>query len=177
MVEVKKFMTRKRLPAFFAGLSILFLMLLLSACGYNGTTTGSQPSTPSPSPSTPTPTPPLQVKNCGSLHTIRLLLVPTDQEIAKQDETCFAQAYAACHPATLVYSQSSLDTGTIHNFSIKNENGKCTITDMVQTFVAPRPPHTTATYTCGSLALKADGLHVYSCGTIGDVFISGSNVQ
>ena len=60
MVEVKKFMTRKRLPAFFAGLSILFLMLLLSACGYNGTTTGSQPSTPSPSPSTPTPTPPLR---------------------------------------------------------------------------------------------------------------------
>ncbi len=118
MVEVKKIMTRKRLPAFFAGLSISLLMLLLSACGYNGTTVGSQPSTPS----TPTPTHPLQVKNCGSLHTIRLLLVPTDQDLAKQDETCFAQAYAACHPATLVYSQSSLDTGTIHNFSIKNQN-------------------------------------------------------
>ena len=173
MVEVKKIMTRKRLPAFFAGLSILLLMLLLSACGYNGTTVGSQPSTPS----TPTPTPPLQVKNCGSLHTIRLLLVPTDQDLAKQDETCFAQAYAACHPATLVYSQSSLDTGTIHNFSIKNQNGKCTITDMVQTYVAPRSPHTTGIYTCGSLALKADGLYVYSCGTVGDVFVSGSNVQ
>lgn len=171
MVEVKKIMTRKRLPAFFAGLSILLLILLLSACGYKGTTVGSQPSTPS------TPTHPLQVKNCGSLHTIRLLLVPTDQEIAKQDETCFAQAYAACHPATLVYSQSSLDTGTIHNFSIKNQNGKCTITDMVQTYVAPRSPHTTGIYTCGSLALKADGLHVYSCGTVGDVFVPGSNVQ
>ncbi len=173
MVEVKKIMTRKRLPAFFAGLSISLLMLLLSACGYNGTTVGSQPSTPS----TPTPTHPLQVKNCGSLHTIRLLLVPTDQDLAKQDETCFAQAYAACHPATLVYSQSSLDTGTIHNFSIKNQNGKCTITDMVQTYVAPRSPHTTGIYTCGSLALKADGLYVYSCGTVGDVFVSGSNVQ
>ena len=175
MVEVKKFMTRKRLPAFFAGLSILLLILLFSACGYNGTITGSQPSTPSTP--TPTPTHALQVKNCGSLHTIRLLLVPTDQEIAKQDETCFAQAYAACHPATLVYSQSSLDTGTIHNFSVKNQNGKCTITDMVQTFIAPRPPHTTATYTGGSLALKADGLHVYSCGNVGDIFIPSSNIQ
>src|SRR5258706_5536031 len=171
MLEVRNFVAKKRLPAFFAGMGILLFILLLSACGYNGTVVGS------PAPTPPTATPPVQVKNCGSLHTIRLLLVPTDQQIAKQDETCFAQAYAACHPATLSYSQNSLDTGTIHNFSIKNQNGKCAITDVVQTFVAPRPPHTTATYTCGSAALKADGLHIYSCGSVGDIFIPAANTQ
>jgi hypothetical protein len=169
VLKGKKLVARKRLAAFLAGVGMLLLMLLLSACGYNGAIVGSAPP--------PTPTPPLQVKNCGSLHTMRLLLVPTDQQIAKQDETCFADAYAACHPATLSYSQNSLDTGTIHNFTIKNQNGKCTITDVVQTFVAPKPPHTTATYTCGSTALKADGLHIYSCGSVGDIIIPAANTQ
>ncbi|HEX6483026.1 MAG TPA: hypothetical protein VF043_29635 [Ktedonobacteraceae bacterium] len=171
MLEVRNFVVKKRLAAFFAGVGILLLILLLSACGYNGSAVGS------PAPTSPTPTPPLQVKNCGSLHTMRLLLVPTDQQIAKQDETCFAQAYAACHPATLSYSQNSLDTGTIHNFSIKNQNGKCTITDVVQTFVAPRAPKTSGTYTCGSAAFKADGLHIYSCGPVGDIFMPATNTQ
>ena len=172
MLEVRNLVAKKRLLAFFAGASILLLMLLLSACGYNGTVGGS-PSTPA----TPTPTPPLQVKNCGSLHTIRSLVVPTDQQIAKQDETCFAQAYVACRPATLSYSQSSLDTGTIHNFSIKNQNGKCTIIDVVQTYVAPKSPKTTGTYTCGSAALKAGGLYIYSCGPVGDIFIPAAITQ
>ena len=175
MSEVRNFVAKKRLPAFFAGMGILLFILLLSACGYNGTVVGSPASTPPTT--TATATPPLQVKNCGSLHSMRLLVVPTDQQFAKQDETCFAQAYAACHPATLNYSQSSLDTGTIHNFSIRNQNGKCTITDVVQTFIAPKPPHTTATYTCGSAALKADGLHIYSCGSVGDIFIPATNTQ
>ena len=173
MLKEKKLLARKRLAAFFAGVGVLVLILLLSACGYNGTIVGS----PAPIPPTPTPTPPLQVKNCGSVHTMRLLVVPTDQQFAKQNETCFADAYAACHPATLSYSANSLDTGTIHNFTIKNQNGKCTITDVVQTFVAPRPPKTTATYTCGSAALKSDGLHIYSCGSVGDVFIPAANTQ
>ena len=170
MSEVRNFVAKKRIPAFFAGMGILLFILLLSACGYNGTVVGS----PAP---TPTPTPPLQVKNCGSLHSMRLLVVPTDQQFAKPDETCFAQAYTACHPAKLSYSQNSLDTGTIHNFSIKNQNGKCTITDVVQTFIAPRPPQTKATYTCGSAALKADGLYIYSCGSVGDIFIPATNTQ
>ncbi len=173
MLKGKKLLIGKKLPAFLVGGGILLLMVLLSACGYNGTTVGSQP----PTPPTPTPTQQLTVKNCGTVHTIRNLVVPTEQQIAKDDETCFAQAYAACHPATLSYSQSSLDTGTIHNFTIKNQNGQCTITDTVQTYVAPKAPHTTGTYTCGSAVLKADGLHVNSCGSIGDVFVPLANTQ
>ena len=171
-MKKKKLLKGHGLPALLVGAGILLLMVLLSGCGYNGTAVGSQPPPP-----TPTPTQPLQVKNCGAVHTIRNLVVPTEQQIAKDDETCFAQAYAACHPATFAYSQASLDTGTIHNFRILNQNGKCTITDMVQTYIAPKSPHTTGTYTCGSPELKTDGLHVYSCGAVGDVFVPLANTQ
>ncbi|HZU67781.1 MAG TPA: hypothetical protein VFA09_10940 [Ktedonobacteraceae bacterium] len=164
----------EKIRAFLVGGGILLLMVLLSACGYNGTTVGSQPSTP-PTP-TPTAQPPV-VRNCGMVHTIRDLVVPTEGSTAKQDESCFAQAYAACHPAILTFSQSSLDTGTIHNFSIKNQNGKCTITDTVQMYIAPNKPRTTGTYTCGSAALKNDGLHVSSCGSEGDVFVPVATAQ
>ncbi|HLH63869.1 MAG TPA: hypothetical protein VKV20_19495 [Ktedonobacteraceae bacterium] len=164
----------KKLPAFLMGGSILLLMALVSACGYNGTTVGSQ-SSPSPT-TTPTAQPPL-VRNCGTVHTIRDLVVPTEENTAKRDESCFAQAYAACHPAVLTYSQSNLDTGTIHNFTIKNQNGPCTITDTVQMYIAPNKPHTTGTYTCGSAALKNDGLHVNSCGSEGDVFVPVATAQ
>lgn len=173
MSGVKRHLKASRLPAFGAVLSILILTLLLAACGYNGTSTGSQP----PTSATATPTAPVQVQKCGTLHTMRLLLVPTDQSFAKQDEQCFAQAYQQCHPATLVYSQSSLDTGTIHNFSVKNLNGKCTIQDVVQTYIAPKPAHTTGTYTCSGLAMQSDGLHINSCGAAGDVFMPLATMQ
>ncbi len=72
----------EKIRAFLVGGGILLLMVLLSACGYNGTTVGSQPSTP-PTP-TPTAQPPV-VRNCGMVHTIRDLVVPTEGSTAKQE--------------------------------------------------------------------------------------------
>ncbi len=155
---------RKRFFAICATMSMTLLMILVTACGYNSSNTGS-------SGPTPTSTPPLQVQNCGSLHTIHLLIVPADQNIAKQAEDCFWQAFQQCHPAKLSYTQSELDTGTIHNFSLKNVNGTCTISDEVQHFLAPKPPQVVATYTCGDLKQTSGGLQFVSCGSLGDVLI------
>jgi hypothetical protein len=146
------------------GLVLLLFLLLLSACGTNaGTTTGSG------SGATPTATPLTQ--HCGTVHTMRELVVPADQDLAKGVENCFWQAYQQCRPATLVYSQIGVDAGLIHNFSLKSQNGKCMITDALQHIIAPRPPQTAGTYTCASLTQQSDGLHFLACTTEGDVLV------
>jgi hypothetical protein len=149
---------RLSLTCFVLGLALL--MGLLAACGSNGTTTESSG-----------PTPPPQTQSCGTLHVLNNTLAPTDQPHAQQVENCFWQAYRQCRPATLIFSASSVDAGTIHTFSLKSVNGTCAITDAVQHFIAPRPPQTTGTYTCGSVTLQSDGLHISSCGDLGTVTI------
>jgi hypothetical protein len=145
------------LPGFFAG------------CGSNYSAQGGQPQA--------TATTPPKPQNCGSVHTIHLLVVPTDQSKAKQIENCFWQAYQQCRPATLMFSSSEVDTGVIHNFSLKSANGACVISDGVQHFIAPRSPGAAKMYTCSSMAMQTDGLHILSCGELGNIVIPVAGTQ
>lgn len=160
----------KRLLAVSIAAGMILLLTVLAACGNNsgGTTTGSGGTGSTPAPS---PTAPLKVQNCGVLHSMRLLIVPADQSRVEGVVNCFWQDYQQCHPATMTYFQTSLDSGTIHNFAVKSANGQCAIIDGVQHFVVPHPPISTTVYPCASMAKQSDGLHIMTCGTIGNVFI------
>lgn len=153
------------------------LLTLLAACGTNvsTTTTGSSGSTNQTTTQATTQTGTQQ--QCGTVHTMRLLIVPADTNRAKGIEDCFWQAFQQCRPATLVYAQNSLDTGTIHNFSLQKSNGICTIIDGVQHFIAPHPAQGMTTYICAGLTQQADGLHFRTCGSIGDVLVPTGGTQ
>ncbi|HEY7417706.1 MAG TPA: hypothetical protein VH593_21165 [Ktedonobacteraceae bacterium] len=160
---------------------LILLLLLLAACGTNSvTTTGaSGPGTPSPvsgTGATPTRsiknTPVTQpVQNCGTVHSTNLLVVPTDQDLAKGAEDCFWQAYQQCRPATLTYSLTSVDTAAIHTFSLENQNGGCVITDARQNMVAPHAPRPAGSSVCTGLTQQPDGLHFLACGNEGNVLV------
>lgn len=144
-----------------ASMILALLMLVLSACGSN---VGGQGSTP-------TPTAPLQVQKCGTVQSLHSYIPPADQQMVKQAENCFWQAFQQCQPATLTYSQNELDTGTVHTFTLKSAAGKCAITDGVQHYIAPRPPGNTTTYACSDVKLQTDGLYIFSCGDVGTVIV------
>jgi len=143
--------------------TIALLMLLLSACGAN---VGGQGQV-----ATPTSISSLQVQKCGTVHTLHSHIPSADQQLVKQAENCFWQAFQQCHPATLTYSQNELDTGTVHTFTLKSAAGKCAISDGVQHYIAPRPPGNTTTYVCSDVKLQTDGLYVFSCGAVGTVIV------
>lgn len=154
------------------------LLTLLVACGTNvstTTTTGSNGGTnqTTTQATTQTGTP----QQCGTVHTMRLLVVPADMDRVKGIEDCFWQAFQQCRPATLVYAQNNLDTGTIHNFSLQKSNATCTIIDGVQHFIAPHPAQGMTTYICTGLIQQADGLHFRACGTMGDVLVPTGGTQ
>jgi hypothetical protein len=160
MLLAQRFLRGNSSFAIFAA-TMALLILVLSACGSNQGGQGGPGLT-----STPTQ----QVQKCGAVHTLHLQIVQADQNTAKQAEDCFWQAFQQCKPATLTYSQGELDTGMIHTFSLQNTNGKCSITDGVQHYIAPRPPSAAKLITCSDVTLQSDGLHV-SCNEIGTVFI------
>jgi len=162
MLRTQRYLKDRNIWIVGAMLSSLLLMILLAACGT--TTSGSgQPG--------PTATTPAQVQKCGTLHNRLNGLPPADKAIAAQVEQCFYQAYKQCQPATLIFEQNGLDAGTINNFSLKNVNGTCTVTDGFQHYVAPRPPSAPMLFTCASMDMQADGLHIHACGDANTVWI------
>lgn len=144
--------------------SFLLLGFFLAACGSN-TTAGSngQP--------TPTPTRPVQTVNCGSVQSHLNGISPSDKPAAQKAVNCFYQAYQKCQPATLMFSTFGIDAGAINHFAVKNANGSCSISDGWQHFIAPNPPAGTITYSCASMNMQADGLHILSCGDVGSIVI------
>ena len=175
------------------GILMIALLVFLAACGTNGgakgTTTGGNGSVTATGTSTgatpttggsgvvPTPTQTLATQKCGTVHSMRLLVVPTDASRVKTVENCFWQAFQGCHPATMIYAQNDLDTGTIHNFTLQSINGKCVISDGVQTFIAPHPASAPQNYTCTGMRQQADGLHFSACGAAGNVFVPSTAAQ
>lgn len=149
-------------PGWLAGVvtSFLFLGFMLAACGSNTTTSGQ-----------PASTPPAQTVNCGSVHSSHFGISPADKASAQKAENCFYQAYQQCRPATLTFSTFAVDAGAIHNLSLKSANGTCAISDGVQHYIAPNPPGAATTYTCATMQLQADGLHIQTCGDMGTVLI------
>lgn len=108
-------------------------------------------------------------KNCGTV-IIHGSNPPTDAS-ARQDESCFYTSYQTCDSATLTVTDMGVDAGTTRTFTTAANNGKCTLTDRVSTYVIPRPTPTPATFTCSGLAQQSDGLHFSACGVDGDVFV------
>jgi hypothetical protein len=155
--------TRNNMIAIYAATVIALLLLLLSACGSNAGGQGQA--------ATPTSTPLAQAQKCGTMHSMHAEIVPTDQNIVNQSIHCFWQAFQNCQPATLTYALNGLDAGTVHTFTVKSTNGKCSITDGVQHYIAPHPPGKTTTYTCSDVKLQSDGLYVFSCGGVGTVIV------
>ncbi len=142
----------------------LGILLLLAACGANvSTTTGSS------NPTASVTHPPVQ--QCGTVHTLGLRIVPTDEKGAKDAVDCFWQAYQQCRPATLVYSQGGVDTATVHTFSLKSQNGKCVIIDTLQHVVFPHSSKPAGTTVCVGLSQQTDGLHFLGCGNEGEVLV------
>jgi hypothetical protein len=158
----------------FLAIGLALLLMLLAACGTNtaGTTTGSGGSG-----STATATKTSAAQNCGVIHTMRLMVVPADQNHAKSTEDCFWQAYQGCHTATFTYFQASVDTANIHTFSLQSQNGQCVITDALQQQTIPRPAKAIASYTCTGLAQQSDGLHFTSCGSEGNLVVPAGGAQ
>jgi hypothetical protein len=144
----------------------LVLLLFLTACGANASTiTGSNDPT-----ATATATQPA-LQKCGTIHTLGRLVAPTDQKSAQSVEDCFWHAYQQCQPATLIYAQGSIDTATLHTFSLKSQNGKCVITDALQHVVYPRTPTTAVNDACTGLTQQSDGLHFLACTNEGDILV------
>lgn len=112
-----------------------------------------------------------QVQDCGSVNTLGGH--PTSSD-AMQAEDCFFQAYLSCTPATLTAQINGVDAGTTHMFSLSGTSGACTITDVAQTRVIPRPAGPQMTYTCAGLSENASGLVFSSCGSLGDVSVPSS---
>jgi hypothetical protein len=96
---------------------------------------------------------------------------PSDANKAKSSENCFWQAFQHCQPATLIFVEHSLDTESDHTFTIKSNNGTCSVSDTVKNYIVPNHLTSTKTYTCGNLLSQADGLHFVACGASGNIHI------
>jgi len=113
---------------------------------------------------------PAQGKNCGEVHTFNTHFIGSGEK-AQQAENCFWQAFQTCSAASLTFETSGIDAGVIHTFTTVNTNGKCTISDATQHYIAPNPTQPGPAYTCSSLARQADGLHFLNCGAGGNIVV------
>ena len=166
MLQAKKNSVSRKNKIFvlFVAAMMALFTLVLAACGSNVGGQG-QATTPTTIPST-------QIQKCGTVNTLHSrLVVPTDQNTAKQAVNCFWQAFQQCQPATISYAKNDLDVGTVNTFVLKNVGGKCTVTVGVQQFIAPHPPGKATIYTCGDVQLQSDGLSILSCGNAGTIVI------
>lgn len=140
------------------GLTMVLGLLLLAACSSSNT------ALQAPS------------QQCGAVHTQHASLATMDRTMAPGAEDCFWQSFQQCRPATLTFTQSDSVSGTVHTFSLSDENGTCKVTDSAYHFVAPYPPQSAITYTCAGVQKQANGLHILSCGTFGTILIPAVGV-
>lgn len=140
------------------GVMFLILGCMLVACGSSMTTGGQK---------TPTPQP----ISCGSATGGHSGVVSSTKSSTQKAVTCFYHAYQQCQPATLTFTTFAVDTGAVNHLSVKDGNSSCAIQDSVQHYIAPNPPGTATMYTCSTMIMQADGLHIQQCGTLGTVLI------
>jgi hypothetical protein len=101
------------------------------------------------------------------------LEVPVDDNGARQAENCFWQAFQLCRPANLVFFSTSVDTALIRTFTIHNNQGTCSISDVRQVRVVANQPSAARTFACTGLVQQQQSLHFLSCGEDGDVLVPG----
>ncbi|GCE08016.1 hypothetical protein [Dictyobacter aurantiacus] len=156
---------------------LALLVLVLAACGSSsdqgsaGTTTPTAQSTPTPTPSPMTPTATgtsgATQGSCGSISNM-LRGAPSSGTSTNSDPQqvgdCFWSAYQQCRPASLNYVTGGVDTILTRTFQIqKTASGSCQVQDKIQMRVLPRPPRTTAVYTCASVEKQATALQFRNC--------------
>jgi hypothetical protein len=145
---------------------LIFLIALFAGCGtYTYGQGGQSQTTPAP-----TATSSQRVQNCGTVG-IALNGQPADRNQARLAGNCFWQAFQHCQAATLLLKEHSLDTGADHTFTIKSNNGKCSVVDTVKHYIVPNNQTTTTTYSCSGLVMQADGLHFIACGNLGSIHL------
>jgi hypothetical protein len=105
--------------------------------------------------------------DCG---TVQVGMERVTSSDAAQAETCFAQAYQRCAPATISASFVDLDYSARYTFVIEPYGFTCAVGALWN--VGRRSPLGNAGVGyCGGVRLQADGLHVLGCQQIGDVGI------
>src|SRR5258708_27672939 len=113
---------------------------------------------------------PAQEPNCGEVHTLNTHFIESGEKV-QQAENCFWQAFQQCSAASLTFQASGTDAGVIHTFTIVNNNGKCSISDATQHYIAPNPTQPGPAYTCTSLTRQADGLHFLNSHDEGNIIV------
>jgi len=158
------------------GFLIALVSVGLAACGYNADQ-GSIPSTQFLAQvlhsQAQVAQAQVRVKRCGVVQTLGRLEVPPSDTGAEKVETCFWRAFQHCHPATLIFIVSSIDTSLIRTFTLHNKKGSCSISDAKQLRVVPNRPSPAKTYTCTGLVKLPGGLRFTACDQDGDVVVAG----
>ncbi|GHO87458.1 hypothetical protein [Dictyobacter formicarum] len=159
---------------------LVLVVLALAACGSNSdqgsasTTTHPAQSTPSPaSQAVATSTPGATQGYCGSIS--RMLLgakASPGQGDPQQVANCFWSAYQQCRPASFTYATGSVDTILTRTFQTQKSASGCLVQDKLQMRVLPRPPRTTAVYTCASVKMQASTLQFLNCQKDGTITLS-----
>ncbi|GER90370.1 hypothetical protein KDW_45320 [Dictyobacter vulcani] len=107
---------------------------------------------------------------CGTV-TVRMGGQMPSEVNANHSEQCLAQAYRLCQPASLTYTQASIDTGTKRQFSVVRHGGRCQISEVVTQYTIPTHNDHVTYYTCSSLYEGRYGLYIRDCSADGNVFI------
>ena len=159
---VQQYIQRYKFSRICIASGLVLMIALLTSCSSYTLGQGGQLQ------ATPTPTSSQQAQNCGKVDTA-LNGQPSDRNKARLSGNCFWQAFQNCQAATLILVEHSLDTGAVHTFTIKGNNGKCSIIDTVKHYIVPNNLNSTTTYTCSGLVMQADGLHFIACGNAGNI--------
>jgi hypothetical protein len=137
---------------------VLVLLLMLAACGESVQQTGSPPT-------------PQGFLTCGSItgHGAGSQVQSPRGEDPRPAEECFWQAFRTFQPARLDYRYFSIDSGTLHHFRIRPEQGRCLLSDAASRYTVPRPPQPAVVYRCRAVAREQSTYIVVGCGTEGDI--------
>jgi len=162
--------------AFSIGFLIIVVSVGLAACGYNadqGSISSTQPLAQMIHSQAQTAQAQVRVQKCGVVQSLGGLKVPVGDTGAERVETCFWRAFQHCHPATLIFIMSSIDTSLIRTFTIHKSKGLCSISGAKQLRVVPNRLSPAKIYTCTGLVKQPGALRFTACGQDGDVFVAG----
>jgi hypothetical protein len=99
-------------------------------------------------------------QQCGTVSVLNGHVTSTD---AFSVESCFAQSYQYCSPATLEYDDHGIDSGTRYSFSLQSNGSACGIAEVVQRYTLPISGTPPILGSCVGLTQTQFGLLFTSC--------------
>lgn len=159
---------------------LALLVLALAACGSNsdqGSASTATPTAQSTQSSTPsaaaTGTPGVAQGYCGSIsRMLQGAIASPGPGDPQKVGNCFWSAYQQCRPASLNYVTGGVDTILTRTFQLQKTASGCLVQDKIQMRVLPRPPRTTAVYTCASVKMQTSALQFLNCQKDGTINLS-----